>query len=419
MPRDEDHATGGVRHHRSKRALRIFVIPSWFPSQTNPVAGIFIEDQVRALALRRPDWQLAVSTWGQDETGIETRRPLVSALRVVKSRRLRPSTRALEHNAVIYATPVVHWTPRVLSGRFDAILQANQANLDRARNELGEIDLIHAHTAFPAGLAAMELARATGLRYVVTEHSGQALQERFRRTAIGRRALGAALQEAAATIAVSRALSGVLAEAGAPVTDVIPNVVDEAFFTLAEVPRPTERPRVFTLARLVEGKGVAELLEATGRLRGAGMPIELRIGGDGPRRKEWQGHVQALGLDDQVTFLGTLTRKDVREELWKCSCFALASEAESFGVVYIEALACGRPVVAARSGGPEEIVTVENGVLVPARDVDALTAGLSAVLCQDFDATAIRNDAVRRFGSETVVSELEAVYRRVTADGTR
>ena len=373
---------------------------------------------MRALALRRPGMQLAVSTWGQDETGIEARRPLVSALRVLDRRGLRPSSRALARNAVVYSTPVVHWTPRLLSGRFDAILQANRANLDRARDELGEIDLIDAHAAFPAGLVAMELARAAGLEYVVTEHSGRALQERFRRTAIGRRALGAALQEAGATIAVSRALSRALAEAGVRVTDVIPNVVDEEFFTLAEVPRPTERPRVFTLARLVEGKGVVELLEATARLRGGGLPIELRIGGDGPRRKEWQGHARALELEDHVTFLGTLTREAVREELWNCSCFALPSESESFGVVYIEALACGRPVVAARSGGPEEIVTDENGVLVPARDIDALTAGLGAVLSRSFDAAAVRSDAIRRFGSETVVSALEAVYRRVTADRT-
>jgi glycosyltransferase involved in cell wall biosynthesis len=387
------------------------VIPSWFPSETNRVAGIFIEDQVRALARLRPDWQFGVSTWGQDETVIELRRPLPSAVRVLRRSR-RPSRRNLEGNVTVYSRPVVHWTPRLLSGRFDAILQANRANLEQAREELGEFDLIHAHAAFPAGLLARQLAAGP---YVVTEHSGRALRARVARSGVGRRALTEGLSGAAAVIAVSHALARQLAEAGPGATDVIPNVIDEEFFTRSDVPRPTGRPRVFTLARLVDGKGVAELLEATARLRAAAFPVDLRIGGDGPRRKEWQDHARGLGLENDVSFLGTLPRESVREELWNCSCFALASEAESFSVVCIEALACGRPVVATRSGGPEEIVTEENGALVPARDVEALAAGLRNVLSRDFDGEAIRSDAVRRFGSEAVAVALEAVYRRVTA----
>jgi glycosyltransferase involved in cell wall biosynthesis len=199
---------------------------------------------------------------------------------------------------------------------------------------------------------------------------------------------------------------------------VIPNVVDEEFFGPAEKSRATERPRVFTLARLVEGKGIVELLEATANLRTRGFPLELRIGGDGPRRREWERHALARDLSDNVTFLGSLSREAVRDELQECSCFALASESETFGVVCVEALACGRPVVATRSGGPEEIVTHENGLLVPPRDAEALAAGLRVVLGRAYDTEAIREDAVRRFGSESVASALEAVYRRVTADRT-
>lgn len=373
---------------------------------------------MRALARRRLDWRFAVSTWGQDETVIELRRPLVSALRVVDRSRLRRSVSRLEPNVTVYSMPVVHWTPRLLSGRFDAILQANRKNLERARGDLADIDVIHAHAAFPAGLLAMELASELGIPYVVTAHSGEALQARLERTRLGRRAFTKALSDAAATIAVSQALGSRLAEAGTPPTDVIPNVVDEEFFGPAEKSRATERPRVFTLARLVEGKGIVELLEATANLRTRGFPLELRIGGDGPRRREWERHALARDLSDNVTFLGSLSREAVRDELQECSCFALASESETFGVVCVEALACGRPVVATRSGGPEEIVTHENGLLVPPRDAEALAAGLRVVLGRAYDTEAIREDAVRRFGSESVASALEAVYRRVTADRT-
>jgi glycosyltransferase involved in cell wall biosynthesis len=396
-------------------ALRIFLIPSWFPSKTNPVAGIFIEDQVRALARRRPGWQIAVSGWGQEETVIELRHPFTSIPRVLDRQRRRPSERRLAPNAVVYSNPVVHWTPRLLAGRFDALVRANVANAARARRDLGGLDVIHAHAAFPAGLIALQLARELGIPYVVTAHAGQALQARVDRTELGRSALTEGLRNAAAIIAVSRALGTRLAEAGAPPTDVIPNVVDEEFFTPATSPPAAERPRVFTLGRLVEGKGIVELLEATARIRSGGFPVELRIGGDGPRRAEWERHARSLGLGDDVAFLGHLTREAVRDELRECSCFALASESETFGVVCIEALACGRPVVATRSGGPEEIVTDDNGMLVPPRDVEALAEGLRAVLGRAYDSDAIRRDAVRRFGTEKIAAALEAVYRRVTA----
>lgn len=369
------------------------------------------------LARRRPTWRLAVSTWGQEESVIEVRRPLATTRRALDHRSRGPSVRELERNAIVFSTPVVHWTPRLLSGHFDAIVKANRANAARALEELGAIDVIHAHAAFPAALVALQLADELGIPYVLTAHSGSALQARIERTALGRRAFTDGVSHAAAAIAVSRVLKPRLLEAGARSVDVIPNVVDEEFFTPGEPPQAVGRPRVFTLARLVEGKGIAELIEAVTRLRKRGLSIELRIGGDGPRRREWERHAESQGVRNDVVFLGGLTRTAVRDELRACSCFALASESETFGVVCIEALVCGRPVVATRSGGPEDIVTDENGILVPTRDVEALADGLGTVLARAYDAEAIREGAVERFGSEAVASALEAVYRRVVSGG--
>jgi glycosyltransferase involved in cell wall biosynthesis len=258
----------------------------------------------------------------------------------------------------------------------------------------------------------MELAAELGIPYVVTEHTGEALRQRLERTEIGRRALGEALRRADALIVVSDALARRLARNGLSPTDVIPNVVDEEFFTPAGPPG-SGPPRAFALARLVDGKGIPQLIEAAALLRRSDVPLELRIGGDGPRRQEWERYARRLGLDGAVSFLGSLRREAVRDEMRACSCFVLPSESESFGVVCIEALACGRPVVATRSGGPEEIVTERDGVLVPPRDADALAEGLRTVLTRHYDAEAIRAGAVQRFGSAAVTAALEGVYRRV------
>lgn len=392
--------------------LTVFVIPSWYPSRTKPSAGIFVRDQVRAVGRQRPGWRIAVSVWGQDETVVELRRPLSTFSRLPR-RDLRSRSEHSEiPNVIVFSTPVLHWTPRLLSGRFDAVAAANRENLLRSQDRFGKFDLIHAHASFPAALVAMQLASEFGLPYVVTEHTGEALRHRLERAQIGRRALGEALYRANAVIVVSEALASRLSQAGVSPTDVIPNVVDEEFFTPAGPSGPAT-PRVFALARLVDEKGIAQLITATALLRRSDFPLELRIGGDGPRRQQWERYARRLGLNGTVSFLGSLTRDAVREEMRACSCFVLPSESETFGVVCIEALACGRPVVATRSGGPEGIVTERDGVLVPPQDVDALAEGLRAVLTGRYDTEAIRAGAVQRFGSAAVAAALERVYRRV------
>jgi glycosyltransferase involved in cell wall biosynthesis len=393
-------------------ALSVFVIPSWYPSRTKPAAGIFVRDQVRAIARQRPGWRIAVSVWGQDETVIELRRPRATLSRLGRRHVWSRAEHPEGPNAVVFSAPALHWTPRLLSGRFDAVLAANRENLLRSRDRFADIDLIHAHASFPAALVAMELASEFGIPYVVTEHTGEALRQRVERARIGRRALGEALNRADAVIVVSEALARRLAESGVSATDIIPNVVDEEFFTPAEPPASAP-PRAFALARLVEEKGIGRLIEAAALLRESDFPLDVRIGGDGPRRRQWERYARTLGLEGTVSFLGSLTREAVRAEMRACTCFVLPSDSESFGVVCVEALACGRPVVATRSGGPEDIVTERDGVLVPPRDTDALAEGLRTVLTGRYDAGAIREGAVRRFGSEAVTAALEGVYRRV------
>src|SRR5207302_144452 len=128
----------------------------------------------------------------------------------------------------------------------------------------------------------------------------------------------------------------------------------------------------------------------------------LRIVGEGPIRDGLERLCAERGIAGQVDFLGLLPASGVREELLAADAFVLASEVETFGVVVIEALACGRPVVVTASGGPDHLITAANGVLVPTGDPSALRDALREMRrrAAAYDPVTIRSDALRLYGPD-------------------
>ena len=95
--------------------------------------------------------------------------------------------------------------------------------------------------------------------------------------------------------------------------------------------------------------------------------------------------------------------------------FVLASRRETFGVVYIEAMAAGLPVIATRCGGPEDFVTEENGILIPVDDAAALTDAMEHMMLhrREYDSASISADIRRKFAPETIAARLTDIYKTV------
>jgi glycosyltransferase involved in cell wall biosynthesis len=112
----------------------------------------------------------------------------------------------------------------------------------------------------------------------------------------------------------------------------------------------------------------------------------------------------ALGIAPQVDFLGRISRDRVREEMYSADAFVLSSRSETFGVVLIEALSQGLPVVSTACGGPLDVVGEDDGILVPVDDVNALADGLRCMreMAGAFDRTRLIQRCQARYSASAV-----------------
>jgi glycosyltransferase involved in cell wall biosynthesis len=176
-------------------------------------------------------------------------------------------------------------------------------------------------------------------------------------------------------------------------------------------------PTVAVLGSLAERKGHIYFLKAAHLLLQEYPNAEFLIAGDGPLRAALEDKAMKLGLDGHIGFIGAYDNDDVPEILKKVSVVAIPSIKEALGIVALEAMACGKPVVASAVGGLPEIVRdKETGLLVSPRDARALADAISSLfsspsLCRRL-GSAGREFACRQT-PEKIAAQTMAVYSDV------
>ena len=179
----------------------------------------------------------------------------------------------------------------------------------------------------------------------------------------------------------------------------------------------TDRPFTFlTVSRLTEEKGIGDLLLAVQGFRRAGGEARFRLVGSGPL-DHYRNAARRLDVHEFVRFLGPMGREEVAAEMRSAQALVMPAQHESFGVVAIEAMASGIPVLATRSGGPNGIVTPEAGLLVDAVAPEALARGMAAIISRysAFDRGAIAAQCRSVYSAEVVAEQIAALYRTVLA----
>lgn len=376
------------------------------------MAGHFILDQALAIGKYHRQARVVISLWGNEGTKLNFEHPVEILPHIVNYLQDRPHFRTISPRVYEFNQPVLEWSARFFRGNINSIIEANKINFEKAQKRFGKINLIHAHVSFPGGYAAMELAEEFKVPYLITEHMGPFPQLPFDQNKRLLPLIIEPLKKANLVIAVSSKQQSELLKYKIK-SVVIPNLVEENFFRPQSCPR-SKNFSLFSLGEIVPEKGFEDLIKAMAIVIKKDRHIFLRIGGRGRFLKKYQKMAKDLKIDKHIQWLGIITKNEVIRQLQAADAFISASHHESFSLVCLEALFCGRPVITTRCGGPEDFINVNNGLLVRQRSIKDIAAAILKMKknLHQFNPQKIRKQTLEKYSSKIVSEKIFALYRQ-------
>lgn len=393
---------------------RLVVFSSLFPSKVQPGAGLFIRERMFRVGKVLPITVVAPVPWF----------PLQGLIRLI-----RPNYRPMPPKYDVQEGVAV-WRPRFLSvpGLFrawDGFFMALFClpTMLRLKRHFG-CDIIDAHFAYPDGYAATLLGKWLKLPVTITlrgtevPHSKDAAKRARMRTALDR---------AAHVFSVSDSLRQLAQQLGAPAgkVQVIGNGVDVAKFApiarseaRARLGLPADAQVIVSVGALVPRKGFHRVIDCLPELIEQYPNLHyLVVGGASPEGNiahELRAQAAELNVSDRVHFLGPVAPTELKYPLSSADVFVLATSNEGWANVFLEAMACGLPVVTTNVGGNAEVVcTADLGRIVPFGEAEALRGAIAEALTTPWDRATIMDYAQANSWEERVRTLVAAFLRLV------
>lgn len=387
--------------------MNIVIIPAFFQTKSRKTLGSFFLEQARALQKKGHKVTIlycdtysikCVKDWFAYN---EEKSEIIEGIQIYRNRCFCPLKHGIEGHREAFANGI--------QKLYDQYMKGNKP------------DIIHAHCCVWAGYAAMKLSEQIGIPYVVTEHATLFQLHRDEISEKNDKVIRKIFQKAARVICVSGAFAKLI-ESYRPDIDVVGNVVNcDAF-----VPRVDSEKhrgiRFLTVCYMEEEaqlykKGIDILIQAWTEVVKRYTDVKLVIGGGGSAKTKVEQWVEEQGISKYVEFTGALDRKQVIQEMQSCDCFVLPSRYETFGVVYIEAMACGKPVIAVANGGPDDFVKPFNGLLIKPGAEELVQAFYEMIghLTRGnyYQEEKISNYIKSKFSYEAIAEQLEAIYNSI------
>lgn len=395
---------------------KIVVFSSLYPSQIRPNAGVFIRERMSKVAEQLPLVVVSPVPWF----------PLQGLIRLCKPEfRPQPATFERQQGIDVYY-PRFLSIPGLLKS-WDGLFMAlgSFLTLYRLRKQF-QFNIIDAHFAYPDGYAATLLGKWFAVPVTITLRGTEVPQSK--RPQIRTRLLQA-LENATQIFSVSESLKHHVVELGADAEKIqrIGNGVDTKKFypvdkqeARQQLELPEDAKVLISVGGLVDRKGFHRVLEVLPTLvKQYPNLIYLIVGGPSPEgniSERLRQQVKDLDLVEHVRFLGSLPSDQLKTPLSASDVFVLATANEGWANVFLEAMACGLPVITTDVGGNAEVVNDEAlGAIVTFGDPQALQKALSAALEKTWDKTEILKYAKANAWQQRV-DKLVVEFKRLSAN---
>ncbi|WP_124728464.1 glycosyltransferase family 4 protein [Staphylospora marina] len=358
--------------------MRVLVISHMYPNPVNPMSGIFVHNQNRALAGKGAEVRVVVPI---------PRFPLYPKWK---------GYRSLPAQTVIDGILVHHVPTLMFPGGFffrmygDLYIRSLREAIRNIR-EAFPFDVIHAHTAYPDGFAAAALKEEFGVPAVCTAHGSDLLLYPARDRKVHDRTVES-LRGNDRVITVSRRLERE-ARKMCPEADVrtVYNGFDPERFKPVSREEARKRlglgvtgPMILYVGNLLPVKGVHFLLQAFKRAEAAELGATLVLVGDGPLRASLERQARELGIAGNVKFMGRRPHEEIPDWISASDMVVLTSLSEGLPSILLESMGCGRPMVATDVGGISELlVDGETGLLARPKDPEQIAECLRRMLTEE------------------------------------
>ena len=370
--------------------MKLLIVPSWYPTNIHPESGTFFRD--RAKILQQCGFSITIAT-----------HILHSTKDILKFKQndndINPE---VDDGVVVYKTESINPFPKMPNKTFNHYKKLILSLVKNVIN-ISKPEFVFINSSLYGGAALAKYLHSEMIPFMVSEHLKEfILKNQF--SLFQKECINECYNYSSKIITTSKVLKNEIINnfnINSKRVLLIPNPADTKYF----LPKRSKTGDAFTfisVALLRPEKRLDILIKAFAILSKHIPNIVLTVIGDGPEKNKLKLLSHKLGVNNRINFIGYQNKIAVSDILRDHDALVLSSEVETFGVVIVEAMSVGLPVIATKCGGPESIVVAETGVLVDSNDKNKLSVAMKNMIedYNNYDSNTIRQIAINIYGDK-------------------
>jgi len=370
--------------------MKLLIVPSWYPTNIHPESGTFFRD--RAKILQQCGFSITIAT-----------HILHSTKDILKFKQndndINPE---VDDGVVVYKTESINPFPKMPNKTFNHYKKLILSLVKNVIN-ISKPEFVFINSSLYGGAALAKYLHSEMIPFMVSEHLKEfILKNQF--SLFQKECINECYNYSSKIITTSKVLKNEIINnfnINSKRVLLIPNPADTKYF----LPKRSKTGDTFTfisVALLRPEKRLDILIKAFAILSKHIPNIVLTVIGDGPEKNKLKLLSHKLGVNNRINFIGYQNKIAVSDILRDHDALVLSSDVETFGVVIVEAMSVGLPVIATKCGGPESIVVEETGVLVDSNDKNKLSLAMKNMIedYNNYDSNTIRQIAINIYGDK-------------------